>query len=261
MHYIDYERLGRPIDHIGVNGKPYLDLEPHIDMSGIDEVIEEVVYFIASYRNMQLVCFSTGQELLPEYYQHLNFDPRRPKKTSKHPELNRSGNIILNSFYEPVLLFQQLIDLRMMEKPHKRHIEYADKCINTEAAERLSKTMAFINRLPLKEIGRVTLYHTLPGQECPGHCDYADPLGYDPQFIYLNPLKKPFYVIDSKGCEHIVDTRVAYFNLHDFHGMQRSYKSGFSIRVNGLWSDELKAATGTEEFFARGEDRRTRDFV
>lgn len=245
----------------GVMGQPYIDLEPFIDTTGLDEMTDEITeYLVRNRGKFHIIGYNDVQELENHYY-HLGFDPNSFPCRRRIADFNQTENMLLNSFFEPVLPFQQIVRLNQLMPPYDAQtIEYADGCELTEHAAALPKTMGFLNRLPLKEMGWTTLYHTMPDQEVPTHRDYHRDLGFDPQFIYINPLKKPFFVMNDEGKKTLVDTRLAYFNLNDMHGLARSYKSGFSIRVNGLWSDDFLDATGMREYFERGKENRKRPY-
>lgn len=241
----------------GVNGQIYIDLEPHLDMTRLDELTEETTYYLAKHRKFEVVTFSPVQAI-PGEYENINVGQStlNPKFwRGMATDLDLSSRKIYNSFWEPHLPFEEVVRLRGLVQPATpRSIETFEGTFETEHAAALPATMAFIKSLPLKEIGWTTIYHTTPDQEVPPHRDYRSDIGLDIQFIFLNPLLKPFYIMDDYGNRHIVNTRAAYFNLHDFHGMQRNYKSCFSLRVNGLWTDEFKEKTGLTEWMARGRD-------
>lgn len=243
----------------GVNGQIYIDLEPYLDLSKLDELTSETTYYLAKHRKFDVVTFSPIQEI-PGEYMHIGqdhgADVLNPKFTrAMGTDLDLSSRKIYNSFWVPHLPFEEVVRLRGLHQPAtSRSIETYDGSFETHHAEKMPKTMEFIYSLPLKEFGWTTIYHTTPDQEVPAHRDYREDIGHDLQFIFLNPLLKPFYIMDDFGKHHMVNSRAAIFNLHDFHGMERNYKSCFSIRVNGLWSDEFKEKTGLTEWMKRGRD-------
>lgn len=223
----------------GVNGQPYLDLTPHISTDGLDEVAEEMALFYTRHGPFRTVMFDKGQALLPGYAEELGFDPQVHPRSK--PMLDGPGTAqdyqTYNSFFSPVLPLEQFINLRWTGKDH-------------EMVQYIPKTMEWINRLPCTG-ARITAYFSSPGQMMGAHCDSPTYAGYNPPLIYINPLLKPFYVMDGEGNKHIVDAKIAHFNNQDFHGMdQNNYRSCFSIRVGGLWEEWLVDATNTREHFA-----------
>lgn len=243
----------------GVNGQIYIDLEPYLDLSALDEVTAETTYYLAKHRKFDVVTFSPTQEI-PGEYMHIGagtggnvLNPSFSRGMGT--DLDLSSRKIYNSFWQEHLPFEEVVRLRGLIQPATSFsMETFAGTVETKHAEAMPTTMDFVRSLPLKEIGWTTIFHTTPDQEVPPHRDYRNDIGMDVQFIYINPLLKPFYIMDDYGERYMVNTRAAFFNLHDFHGMERNYKSCFSIRVNGLWSDELKEKTGLTEWMKRGRD-------
>lgn len=226
-------------DFHGVNGKPFIDLTPFISVDGLDEVTEEMATFYVRHGPFRVVMMDTGQALLPGLADELGFDPKahpRGKPMLDGPATQNDMQLY-NSFFAPVLPLEHFLNLRWHGKDH-------------ELAQHIPKTMEWIDRLPCSG-ARITAYFSAPGQMMATHRDSPTYAGYNPPLIYINPLLKPFYVMDADGTKHIVDTKIAHFNNQDFHGMdQNNYRSCFSLRVGGLWDDWLVEATGTQEHFA-----------
>lgn len=226
----------------GVLGKPYLDLTPFISTDGLDEVAEEMAtLFVRHGSSFATVMFDDDQELHPELLstETLGFDCKahpRNKPMLDGPA-TRSQLQAYNSFFSPVLPLEQYMQLRI-------------RGVTTPWAQYVPKTMAWIDRLPCN-VARITVYFSSPGQMMGAHRDSPLYPGYNTPLIYINPLLKPFYVIDGEGEKHIIDSKVAHFNNCDFHGMDQSnYYSAFSIRAQGRWHDWFVDATNTRDHFA-----------
>jgi hypothetical protein len=121
--------------------------------------------------------------------------------------------------------------------------------------------MKFINSLPFKDgPGRTLIHYSLPGMNCGVHRDFSarNRPPWNVQMMWLNPLRKPFYVMDSERNKHHIESRIAVFNVHDLHGMDEYYRSAFSVRVNGFYTDEFIEKAGLSDFCSgRGPDQLT----
>jgi len=67
------------------------------------------------------------------------------------------------------------------------------------------------------------------------------------QFIWFSPNKtKRFYVRDDNE-KHYIESRFCYFDNANIHGSDMIESNTFSIRVDGLFSDEFKLETGLKD--------------
>lgn len=201
----------------GVSGRPFLDLSPFVELRP-DECVDEITAYIASSPPHQHVPFSPAQEI-----------------HSSNPDATHLGKAI------------RLIGIRDISA---ETLERTDRSYLEPASRILTKTMSLLRTLPLKGLGRASIYYTAPGESVPTHRDYAEYPGFNNQFLYLNPLRKPFFVLDEDGTKQFLDTPVSIFNPSDFHGMDVCDQNVFTIRVNGFWEDWLVEATGLERYFA-----------
>jgi hypothetical protein len=203
----------------GVSGQPFVDLAPFLDLSGLDAVVEEVMPHLTLHCG-QVVPFSPLQEVHP----------------SDTTAVNLGKAIRLVSLKVPTTA---------------ANLERAEQAKVSLFAERvLPRTMAFLRKLPLKGIGRTSIYFSGAGESVPIHRDYAKHPGFNNQFIYLNPLGKPFFVLDGEGDRHVINTPAAIFNPSDFHGMDTHGEATFTIRVNGFFVDELTDEAGLRAHFS-----------
>jgi hypothetical protein len=203
----------------GVSGQPFVDLAPHLDLTGLDAVVGELhAYLFDKPKSYQHVCFGDLQEVHPSSAgeTHLGHAVRL---VSLHGETNAET------------------------------LERADLAYEMYASRDLPATMALIRSLPLKGVGRSSIYFSRPGDVVPVHRDYVTHPGINNQFVFLNPVLKPFYVLDAAGEKHFIDTPASIFNPSDFHGMDACDRNTFTIRVNGFYRDELVEAAGLKEHF------------
>lgn len=107
-------------------------------------------------------------------------------------------------------------------------------------AEQLPELMAFIKEMPFKAIGRITLIFDTGGHAVAPHRDHGHPK-YCHEFIWLRTnLRKKFYMLkDDKRMD--VTSYTAWFDsVNQFHGADAVDELNFSIRIDGIFNDELR---------------------
>ena len=112
----------------------------------------------------------------------------------------------------------------------------------TEAATEFSLLMDFIRTLPFKATGRMLIMYDNVARPIPAHRDHIETeLCHD--FIWFRTnLKKPFYMLNHKTNEKLyVESYSAWFDtVNQFHGSDGCEGLSFSIRVDGVFTDEFK---------------------
>jgi hypothetical protein len=113
----------------------------------------------------------------------------------------------------------------------------------TEAAEEFSEVMAFVRTLPFKATGRIIIMYDLNGKAVTSHRDHPR-TDVCNEFIWfrLNPIK-PFYTMNSEtGERKYVEGHSAWFDtVNQFHGADAAEGLSISLRVDGQFTDELRA--------------------
>jgi hypothetical protein len=120
----------------------------------------------------------------------------------------------------------------------------------TEAANEFSLLMDFIRTLPFKATGRMLIMYDNEPRQVPAHRDHIETeLCHD--FIWFRTnLKKPFFMLNHKtGEKKYVESYSAWFDsVNQFHGSDPYDGLSFSIRVDGIFTDEFKAIIPKPEF-------------
>ncbi|MEJ7669068.1 MAG: hypothetical protein WKH97_10125 [Casimicrobiaceae bacterium] len=111
----------------------------------------------------------------------------------------------------------------------------------TEAAEEFALLMDFIETLPFKVIGRMLIIYDDAGNAVPAHRDHLN-FEICHNFVWFRTsLRKPFYVLNNETNEkRYVKSYSAWFDtVKQFHGTDISPGLSFSVRVDGVFTDEL----------------------
>jgi hypothetical protein len=107
--------------------------------------------------------------------------------------------------------------------------------------------MDFIATLPFKGTTRIMIMYDDSGKPVTAHRDHVNE-NCCHEFIWFRPnLNKPFYVLNHKtGKRLMVNVHSAWFDsVNQFHGADGHDGLSVSIRVDGVFSDELRARIPT----------------
>ena len=112
----------------------------------------------------------------------------------------------------------------------------------TEAAEEFSLLMDFIRTLPFKATGRMLIIYDDSGTAVPAHRDHLSPEVCNDFIWFRTNLKKPFYMLNHKTNEKLyVESYSAWFDtVNQFHGSDAKAGLSFSLRVDGVFTDDFK---------------------
>ena len=96
-----------------------------------------------------------------------------------------------------------------------------------------------------KEVGRILFFVNEIGSYTPTHCDYANLNSLKDQFIWINLFeKKQFFVLDQEYNKNYLSGEINTFDNATWHGSDPAKYSCFTIRIDGLFSDEFLNKTG-----------------
>ncbi len=112
----------------------------------------------------------------------------------------------------------------------------------TEQAENFPLLMDFIATLPFKATGRMLIIYDDAATNVPAHRDHLD-TEICHEFVWFRTnLRKPFYVLNHKTGEkkYVADYTAWFDSVNQFHGTDPVEGLSFSIRVDGIFSDEFR---------------------
>jgi hypothetical protein len=112
----------------------------------------------------------------------------------------------------------------------------------TEDAQEFALLMDFIATLPFKARGRILIMYDAAGRAGPAHRDHVE-TDVCHEFIWFRTnFRKPFYMLDQRTAERrYVESYSAWFDtVNQFHGTDSHTGLGFSIRVDGVFTDEFR---------------------
>jgi len=113
----------------------------------------------------------------------------------------------------------------------------------SEEAGEFAELMAFIHTLPFKARGRMMIIYDELGRAVSAHRDH-DSADLCHEFIWFRTnLDKPFFMLNPQTGERLdVRSHAAWFDtVNQYHGADATGQLAWSIRVDGVFSDELSA--------------------
>jgi hypothetical protein len=257
----------------GIWGRPFIDLEPFVDLTRLAAVDEEIAYGLTqvevgytggSHKWMEIVPPSLEDEPYVDYGQVIagmsrdefarlvsladdpeSFDLDRQKEYELGEErpfpLSHKQMLWLkyrHGVYFPWKVFYEMIPTRDWD--HKS--TGAGKAFTEEAEEHFPLLIELVQSLPFAEIGRCNIM----GLEANDHGTVHHDRSHDEKvaadhFITLCPRgnKRLFLWDEEEGRKVEVKTRAYWFNDGDYHGVEADPFFRYSVRVDGFFRPEF----------------------
>jgi hypothetical protein len=113
----------------------------------------------------------------------------------------------------------------------------------TEAVTEFSLLIDFIRTLPFKATGRMLIMYDDEPREVPAHRDHTQTEILHDFIWFRTNIKKPFYVLNHHTGERkdLTGYSAWFDTVNQFHGSSACEGLVFSIRVDGVFTDEFKA--------------------
>lgn len=262
----------------GIRGRPYVDLSDRIDTSCFPELDDEITSGLprveVSYTGGSLKWMGVTapwvngdgyvdymhviERFSPEELRRFvsygetpeGFDPANPPTfgdETDHP-LSREQMLYLKyryGVYFPWKVCYHLLENDRWEDKHSGE----GKDFTEEARAVFPKTVAFIEALPFREIGRCVLFGIEANDHAPAHRD-SEPgkalaIAQSISFAPSRDRPKRFYVCDPEGgTKTTVAAPIYWFNDMDYHGVDADPFFRYSIRVDGVFDADFAASLG-----------------
>ena len=215
-----------------------VNLEPYFDVEEIKQLDYEVCMGIAlSEHHLPTPGVKPiGLEYPPSAIEH------KYKHSKLWKELNTYQRRMFLRVYERACLPVRAIYVRKQNHYRNKHLEAHSEW--TDNAVHFPKLIEFIKKAPFKEFGRIEMFVCDANNGVPEHIDAMDdddPNRPPGDFLWFTPRgnDKMFYVYDDKGNKHYA-SHISWFNERDPHGSDPVPYSTYSIRVDGVFTDEFK---------------------
>ena len=238
---------------IGIDGKPWLGTDSFLDVSGLDEIHEEIVRGLTLIDQYE---FAAGREwsrgdaaeaLYDNKYKCVGICEAEltPHELIFFKNLTRSQRFkylkIAKGGYFPWSYVYQILGFQEWWKKS----DAEGQLPKPEALKYFPKLIKWAYSLPIFEsIGRIVIFGVDENHHISCHRD-SDPETYktDDELLMLDPNgNKPFYVYDEqKGAKHYVkNSKTWIFHDCDFHGVDAVPYFAYNVRIDGVYTSDFR---------------------
>lgn len=259
----------------GIFEKPFIDLEPHLDLDrlagGLDAVHDEICLAFAqvpadytggSHRSMGIMPESRRDEAITDYGEVIramsDVDFLTFRALSDNPDAidpHARATLTFGEERDVPLSRRQMLWLKVkfgVYFPWKAYVElipnerwtdkssHEGKTFTKRARAFFPKTIALIESLPFKHVGRANVMGLEANDHGTVHRDGEPEEQVAPDhFITLCPAKnKRLYLWDeSSKTKTEIASRAYWFNDFDYHGVEADPFFRYSLRVDGVFED------------------------
>lgn len=260
----------------GIDGKPYLDLEPFLDMQGFEKLQPEIYRGFAqarhhakegtwmapgfTFENMSYtINWKPIYKAMEEFQELPDDNPIKiegmklmPKDFKNFQERNVFTRYLKMAMgaYDPYIYYFLWEEGDWNDRPGERQL--------TDEAKYFPGVVDWVLKLKedkiFEHIGRVIFFHCEADGIPFEHRDLDADNGVDVvvphqnEFIHIRPnTKKPFYVWDPETKNKTyINTRAAWWNDTDWHGGDRIMEQSYALRVDGKFTDSFRKTLGVD---------------
>jgi hypothetical protein len=241
----------------GINGKPYVDCQEHIDVKLLKELTMEICAGIA-LSDIKAGVYGPG---VAESQKYGNFMMMK-NKLARDPASDEYGwnkmthnqqNVFAKLYFhlynpsttvylrEPKKGVDGLVAYR--KKAYDEMFEWTN---NTKNFPRLKEWLDSLIGTVFQEYGRIIFF--LHEHDCKLllHRDGVVNVPHKNEFLWINPTEiKKFYVYDeNEKVRHDVNSPVVFFNDLDMHGGDSNECQTWSLRIDGVFTEEFRKQIG-----------------
>jgi hypothetical protein len=238
----------------GINGKPSIAVDEHIDIDGLVKLEKEICYGIAQ-SNVQTGIYGPGILESRKYGNYLKLSYSYAKSQMSDREravysgLNRNQRGLFFKLYEGLYSASTVVYIRDFKE--KGVTSYLGKGLEsatdfTDDAKFFPRLIEWVYSLPFEEIGRIIFFMHEHDCKLLTHCDGTKYTPHNNEFLWLNPCgQKHFFIYDEENeIEHPVQGKAIFFNDLDHHGGHPVSKMTWSLRVDGKFTQEFREKIG-----------------
>lgn len=246
-----------------IYGKPYIDISNYVDLESFDKLNPEICrsFVLAKSNNLSfrgnLILDKQDQQnvnldeyngmIKPLWYRYeefLNLPDTDPIKVSSADFSENELALYLKyamGAYDPYQVFP-LFSHTFTDKVKTKEMSGICKYV--------PNLIKWIDNIEIfSYIDRAYFLLLEPGGISVEHFDSSENPEVPREFIHIrSSVDRPFYVREHTNSKKIyIDARVAYFNDQDWHGGEPDIKSGYTLRIDGVFTDEFRKILCTNE--------------
>ena len=259
---------------IGINGNPYYNMEPYLDMVSFDKLQPEILSGFALAREFA----KEGTWMAPGFtFENMSYRPSwkpiyeamnefmalpdsplkqaglalMPKDFKNFQERNKFTRFLKMAMgaYDPYIYYYLWEEGSWDDRTAPRNL--------TPEAVHFPETVKWVESLVgtvFEDIGRVIFFHCEADGIPFEHRDLDAKNGMNQtfphrnEFIHIRPnTKKAFYLWDpeSKNKTYL-NSRAAWWNDQDWHGGEKIMEQSYGLRIDGKFTEEFRKQLGID---------------
>lgn len=243
----------------GIDGRPYVDCQPHLDMAALQDMELEICSGIA-LSSPKAGVYGPGVKDSHKFNNFLNLkgrmsgDPREIEyrwNKMTHDQQNVFAKLYLKLYNPSTVVYlrepKKGLDpiMAYLKKGSSDHFDWTP---NSQHFPNLINWLKNLKGPVFESYGRVLFF--IHEHDCK-LLIHRDGLSYAPhgnEFLWFNPggTKKFFIYDEEKDARHYVESSAAFFNDLDMHGGDPTEYASWSLRVDGRFSSEFKKNLGID---------------
>jgi hypothetical protein len=206
-------------------------------MRAVDEAYVDPVIRYPSYKSFDQLIDVPALQALDGYIRerladrHQDIDFWTGPYTQKQSDNQNPGSRIVE------------LTQRTVEEYDYYNMDKAELWAPSPAAGQFAQVMAFIRTLPFKSTGRMMIMYDFDGRPVTAHRDHHKTEVCNEFIWFRTNFAKPFFMMNhATGERKYVEGHTAWFDsVNQFHGADAAQGLSISLRVDGVFSDELRA--------------------
>lgn len=259
--YVEYDIKGAGRDRV-----PLINMDKYIDHSQDEELHRECCIGLSKVESYHMSMFwgalppevrkeHNNKDSWSEMIRYLDqYDPTGFHRTSleeivRTSEPNqRISRIFKYAYFSMGAVIPWFFDV------HLKKNSFYEKAVNgewTHEAQHFPKLIKYLETLPFKSIGRVLFFTTYPNSGVAIHRDsYVEEHKDHNINLFFTGGDRPSFIWDAKNKEKIYlekGARSYFFNNRDYHGVDPESSFRYTLRVDGIFTDELQKELGLED--------------
>lgn len=243
----------------GINGKPFVDCQEHLDMELLKELNLEICQGIA-LSDIKAGVYGPGVVNSDKYG---NFMRMKNKMASDQTEvgerwrkMNHNQQNTFAKLYFHLYNPSTTVYLREPNKGlngilayrRKGHAEDFDWTNNTKNFPKLKVWLDSLIGTVFEQYGRIIFFIHEHDCNLLLHRDGLMSVPHNSEFLWINPTNiKKFYVYDeATNQRHDVDSPAVFFNDLDMHGGDTNEQMTWTLRIDGVFTQQFREKLGID---------------
>ncbi len=242
----------------GIGDKPFVDCQEHLDIQTLKDINMEICLGIAK-SDIKAGVYGPGVQESERYGNFMLMKSKLAREEGDQYGWNKMTHNQQNTFaklyfhlYNP----STVVYLREPKKGIDPFIAYRKKAYQesfdwTNNINNFPTLKVWLDNLigtVFKEYGRILFFLHEHDCQLPLHRDGVAQVPHKNEFIWINPTGiKKFYVYNEDTQErHDVNSPAVFFNDLDMHGGDTNECMTWSLRIDGVFTDEFKQKLGID---------------